>query len=144
MNRDRRLSDVLHVLLHLGQANAPLTSDVLAGALGTNGAVFRRMMAGLRAADYVRSEKGRGGGWSLARPLDAITLFDVYSALGRPNLFAIGSRTDQPNCLVERNVNGVLSETMAEAEALFARRFGEITLDTLLPKATELAPLKPS
>ena len=140
MNRDRRLSDVLHVLLHLGQANAPLTSDVLARALGTNGAVFRRMMAGLRAADYVRSEKGHGGGWTLARPLDAITLFDVYSALGRPNLFAIGSRSDQPNCLVERNVNAVLSGTMAEAEALFARRFGEITLDTLLPKGPKPVP----
>ena len=30
MNRDTRLSDVLHVLLHMEQANELLTSDVLA------------------------------------------------------------------------------------------------------------------
>ena len=139
MNADRRLSDVLHVMLHLAQLDRPVTSDVLAKALGTNSAVFRRTMAGIRRAGFVQSGKGHGGGWSLALPLESITLLQVYSALGRPNLFAIGSRSDQPDCLVERNVNAVLADTMAEAEALFVARFGEITLDTLLPKP--LAPL---
>ena len=133
MNTDRRLSDVLHVMLHLAQLERPVTSDVLAKALGTNPAVFRRTMAGIREAGYVQSGKGHGGGWTLARPLERITLLQVYSALGRPNLFAIGSRSDQPDCLVERNVNAVLADTMAEAEALFVARFGEITLDKLLP-----------
>ena len=133
MNTDRRLSDVLHVMLHLAQLERPVTSDVLAKALGTNPAVFRRTMAGIREAGYVQSGKGHGGGWTLARPLECITLLQVYSALGRPNLFAIGSRSDQPDCLVERNVNAVLADTMAEAEALFLARFGEITLDKLLP-----------
>lgn len=134
MNRDRRLSDVLHVLLHLAQAEGPLTSDALAASLGTNAAAFRRMMTGLREAGYVRSEKGHGGGWTVARPLAEISLLDVYSALRRPSLFAIGSRSDRPNCLIERNVNGVLKDTMVQAEALFMRRFGEITLDQLLPE----------
>lgn len=137
MNRDRRLSDVLHVLLHLGQEKAPLTSDVLARALGTNPAVFRRTMTGLREAGYVQSEKGHGGGWTLARPLEKITLLDVYSALGRPNLFAIGNRSDQPNCLLERTVNAVLTDTMAQAQALLMARFGELALDQLLPKQSE-------
>lgn len=140
MNRDRRLSDVLHVLLHLDQAEAPLTSDALAASLGTNAAAFRRMMTGLREAGYVRSEKGHGGGWTLARPLAEISLLDVYSALGRPNLFAIGNRLDRPNCLIERNANGVLKDTMAQAEALFLRRFGEITLDQLLPEREHYPP----
>lgn len=134
MNKDTRLSDVLHVLLHLGQVTSPRTSDDLAMTMGTNPAVFRRTMAGLREAGYVRSSKGHGGGWTLAQPLSQISLLDVYSALGRPNLFAIGSRSDHPDCAVERNVNEVLADTMAQAEDLFVERFGEITLDKLAPK----------
>ena len=69
MNKDTRLSGVLHVLLHLSQVKAPLTSEVLANTMGTNAPVFRRTMAGLRQAGYVSSEKRHGGGWKLARPL---------------------------------------------------------------------------
>ena len=134
MNRDTRLSDVLHVLLHMAHVSEPLTSEVLARSMGTNPAVFRRTMAGLREAGFVRSGKGHGGGWQLARPLREITLLAVYEALGRPNLFAIGNRSHHPDCLVEKNVNGVMADTMAEAEALFAKRFGEITLDEIAPR----------
>lgn len=135
MNRDTRLSDVLHVLLHMSQADEPRTSDVLARSMGTNPAVFRRTMAGLREAGFVRSEKGHGGGWSLARPIREITLEAVYQALGCPNLFSIGSRSEHSNCLIERNVNAVVAGTMAEATALFSKRFGEITLDQIAPKS---------
>ena len=118
MNKDTRLSDVLHVLLHMGQFREPVTSDVLARSMGTNPAVFRRTMAGLRDAGHVTSGKGHGGGWQLARPLSEITLLSVYEALGRPTLFAIGNRSDTPDCLVQKNVNAALAETMVQAEAL--------------------------
>ncbi|MDB5507363.1 MAG: transcriptional regulator [Devosia sp.] len=133
MNKDTRLSGVLHVLLHLSQVSVPLTSEALANTMGTNPAVLRRTMAGLRNSGYVHAEKGHGGGWTLARPLAEITLLDVYAALGRPGLFAIGSRNAAPDCRVERAVNTALSDTMAQAEALFTERFGQVTLDTLLP-----------
>ncbi|MBM3929192.1 MAG: Rrf2 family transcriptional regulator [Sphingomonadales bacterium] len=133
MSRDTRLSDVLHALLHMDQADGPMTSDLLARSLGTNPAVFRRTMAGLREAGLVTSEKGPGGGWRLARPLREVTLLAVYDALDRPNLFAIGNRSANPGCLIEKGVNGLLAETMADAEALFAARFGAITLDQIAP-----------
>ncbi|KQU94144.1 Rrf2 family transcriptional regulator [Devosia sp. Root105] len=140
MNKDTRLSGVLHVLLHLGQVSVPLTSEVLATTMGTNPAIFRRTMAGLREAGHVHSGKGHGGGWLLARPLREITLLDVYLALGRPTLFAFGNRSDNPGCKVEQAVNDALGDTMAEAEALFVERFGAITLDQLMPsRASVLA-----
>lgn len=134
MNRDTRLSDVLHVMLHMGQAKGLLTSDALARSMGTNPAVFRRTMAGLRDAGLVRAERGHGGGWQLARPLCEITLLDVYDALGRPNLFAIGNRSVHAECLIEKNVNTVMVDTMAEAATLFTTRFKEITLDQIAPR----------
>ncbi|OEO30931.1 transcriptional regulator [Devosia insulae DS-56] len=133
MNKDTRLSGVLHVLLHLGQVSVPLTSEKLAATMGTNPAIFRRTMAGLRKAGHVHSGKGHGGGWLLAQPLTEITLLDVYQALGRPALFAFGNRSANPACKVEQAVNEALGETLAQAEALFVQRFGAITLDRLMP-----------
>jgi len=131
MRRDSRLSGVLHVLLHMAEQSGPQTSETLARAMGTNPVVIRRIMAGLRDQGFVHSEKGHGGGWSIARDLGAVTLRDIYDALGRPEILAMGNRTDAPGCLVEQAVNAALGQAFDDAEALLLRRFGEITLAQL-------------
>ncbi|POR51460.1 Rrf2 family transcriptional regulator [Bosea psychrotolerans] len=131
MKRDSRLSGVLHVLLHMAEHDGPVTSEVLARAMDTNPVVIRRVMAGLREQGYVRSEKGHGGGWTLARNLAEITLRDIYDALGRPTLLAMGNRTEAPGCLVEQAVNAALDTAFREAEALLLSRLGGVTLATL-------------
>ena len=108
MRRDSRLSGVLHVLLHMAEQDELVTSEALAKAMDTNPVVIRRVMAGLRDQGYVRSEKGHGGGWTLARDLADISLRDIYEALGEPSLLAIGNRTEEPGCLVEQAVNAAL------------------------------------
>jgi DNA-binding IscR family transcriptional regulator len=125
------LSGVLHILLHMAEHDGPLTSDVLAKAMATNPVVIRRIMAGLRDQGYVRSEKGHGGGWTLACDLSVVTLRDIYSALGSPALLAIGNRTEAPGCLVEKAVNAALNPAFHDAEALLLSRFGEVTLARL-------------
>lgn len=131
MKRDSRLSGVLHVLLHMAEHEGPMTSETLAKAMQTNPVVIRRVMAGLREAGYVRSEKGHGGGWTLAYDLGAVTLRDVYNALGHPALLSIGNRTESPGCLVEQAVNAALSDAFREAEALLLARFETVTLAAL-------------
>lgn len=131
MRRDSRLSGVLHVLLHLADHRGPVTSEVLAQAMHTNPVVLRRVMAGLRDQGFVRSEKGHGGGWTLARDLSQITLRDIYSALGSPLLFAIENRTEAPDCLVEQAVNAALNSALHDAETLLLARLGDVTLAML-------------
>jgi Rrf2 family protein len=131
MKRDSRLSGALHVLLHMAEHEGPTTSEILAGAMQTNPVVVRRIMAGLRERGFVRSEKGHGGGWTLARDLKEITLRDVYDALGSPALLAVGNRTEAPGCLVEQAVNAALADSFQEVEAILLARFGDITLEML-------------
>lgn len=131
MIRDSRLSGVLHLLLHLAESKGPVPSEMLAKAMDTNPAVIRRTLAGLRERGHVRSEKGHGGGWTLTRRLDELTLHDVYEALGRPALLAIGNRSRAPQCLVEQAVNAALDETFDAAEALLLRRLRGVTLADL-------------
>jgi len=122
---------VLHVLLHMAERQAPVTSEVLAKAMNTNPVVIRRIMAGLRDQGHVRSEKGHGGGWTLACDLSKVTLRDIYVALGSPALLAIGNRTESPGCLVEQAVNAALGQAFDDAEALLLARLGEVTLANL-------------
>jgi DNA-binding IscR family transcriptional regulator len=131
MRRDSRLSGVLHVLLHMAEQSGPVTSDVLAKAMDTNPVVIRRIMAGLRDRGYIRSEKGHGGGSTLACDLSAVTLRDIYTALGCPSLFAIGNRTEAPGCLVEQAVNAALNRAFHDAEVLLLSRLGDVTLAAL-------------
>ncbi|HLZ26041.1 MAG TPA: Rrf2 family transcriptional regulator [Chloroflexota bacterium] len=131
MRRDSKLSGVLHVLLHMAERSGPATSEMLAKALDTNPVVLRRIMAGLRDQGYVRSEKGHGGGWTLACDLSQVTLRDIYTALGSPAVLAVGNRTEAPGCLVEQAVNTALNSTFHEAEALLLARLGEVTLAML-------------
>jgi DNA-binding IscR family transcriptional regulator len=131
MKRDSRLSGVLHVLLHMAELDRPVTSEILAKAMQTNPVVIRRIMAGLREAGFVQSEKGHGGGWTIARDLTTITLRDVYLALGAPELFAMGNRTEAPGCLVEQAVNAALDSAFRDAKTLLLERFGAVTLAAL-------------
>ena len=131
MKKDSRLSGVLHVLLHMAEADGPATSETLARAMQTNPVVVRRLMSGLRDAGLVESAKGHGGGWALCLPLDAVSLADIYAALGSPGLFAMGHRDEHPACLVEQSVNAALSAVYLEAEALLMKRLEKVTLAAL-------------
>jgi len=131
MRKDSRLSRMLHLLLHMSKFDKPTTSEAIAGMLGTNPVVIRRTLAGLREHGYVASEKGHGGGWVLARPLEEITLLDIHRALGTPETFAIGNAQDNPTCAIERSVNAALGEAFLEAEKLLFERMQAITLAML-------------
>jgi DNA-binding IscR family transcriptional regulator len=115
----------------MAERSDPVTSEQLAKAMNTNPVVVRRIMAGLRDQGYVQSEKGHGGGWTLACDLSKVSLRDIYISLGSPSLFAIGNRREVPICLVERAVNAALDQTLHDAEALLLSRLGEVTLAML-------------
>ena len=116
----------------MSEMDRVVTSEALGPVARANPVVLRRTLAGLRDAGIVRSEKGHGGGWSLARDLDAVTLGDVYAALGLTNLFAIGHRDARPRCLLERAVNRAIDQTLTEAEALVVARLRSVTVAEVL------------
>ena len=131
MRTDSRLSRMLHVLLHMARHEGPATSETIGRMLGTNPVVVRRTMAGLRDAGYVRSEKGHGGGWSIACDLSKVSLLDIHRAVGGPTLFAIGNESDNPDCAVAQVVNVAIDDALREAEALLLVRLGAVSLAEL-------------
>ena len=128
MQLDGRLSRMLHLLIHMDRANGPITSGEAAEMLHTNPVVIRRTMAGLRDAGLVRSVKGHAGGWTLLKPLESVSMLDVYNAVGEPRIFAIGLADPAPDCLVEQAVNASMTNALKKAEAMLIAQLGEVTL----------------
>lgn len=140
MKNHARLASVLHALLHLAEQREPMTSEAMAACLDTNPVVVRRTMAGLRQAGLVSSGRGHGGGWKLARPLAAITLRDVYAALGETALPASGVAAPEPSCLLVAAVNDAVGQAYQAAEQMLLKRLGEVTLDELFDDAKQRHP----
>lgn len=132
MKRNSKLSLALHALGHLAAApERVLTSEHIAGFCDTNPVVVRRVLGLLRRDGILASEKGHAGGWRLARDPAAITLADVYVALGE-GMLAPGPKGEDlpPHCLVERAYSAAVDAALAEAEtALRARLAGHSIAD---------------
>ncbi|CAA9589658.1 MAG: Rrf2 family transcriptional regulator, group III [uncultured Thermomicrobiales bacterium] len=132
MKRDSKLSIALHILAHLAAAGVrPTVSEELAAHLGTNPVVIRRALARLREAGIVTSVKGHGGGWTVARPAAAISLGEIYAALGERGDLVAAREPEPDGCLLAARVDQVLDGFYAEAEALLRRRLASISLAEL-------------
>jgi Rrf2 family protein len=128
MKRNSQLASALHGLIHMSEHGGPMTSEQLAECFDTNPVVVRRTLAGLRDAGLVASGGGRGGGWTLSRALERISLLDVYRALGEPELFHIGPRAAQSPCLIDHAVADAMAPAFTDAETLLRKRLGSVTL----------------
>ncbi|WP_254871426.1 Rrf2 family transcriptional regulator [Pseudooceanicola sp. HF7] len=112
----------------MAKMDRPATSEEIAVMLGTNATVVRRTLAGLRDAELLTSTKGHGGGWSLSRPLTEMSLLDLYSALGSPELFAIAPDDDQPSCLLAQAANTATNDALHAARQVFEDRLAALTV----------------
>lgn len=132
--KSRRLSLALHVLVHLADRDGPMTSEDLAACVRTNPVVIRRTLATLREAGLVRSVAGHGGGWSLARGADHISIGEVCTAMGERLLFAVDLALET-GCSIETAVTGALDEFIRDAEAQMLERLGRISIASLAAQA---------
>lgn len=138
MKRNERLSVALHALLHMAERSGrPMTSAQLAECAGTNPVVIRRTFAGLRERGIVSSSKGHGGGWTLARAPEAITLGQIQEALAQ-RVVTVGMPEESHGCLVERAVGEALDGAVREATRVLDARLDTITVADLLSDVLRL------
>jgi len=128
MNPDGRFPRVLHVLIHMSLRDRVMSSAEIAKMLTTNPVVVRRMLSGLRNGGFVETSKGPGGGWRVVKPLDAMTLRDIFEALDRPGLNVGGAARDHPGCPVEAAVHVTLTEVGDAVTEMMLNRYASTTL----------------
>ena len=104
MLRLSKLADyAVVVLVRLSQEEGCQTSPCLAGLTGLPEPTVAKVLKALTVSGLVRSQRGARGGYLLARPLDAIAVADVVTAIDGPIALA---------ACVEGGAGGCLSEAL--------------------------------
>ena len=129
MSRATRFSVAVHALALIERFGGDrLTSDFIAGSVGTNASFVRRVLAMLSHAGLVRSSPGVAGA-RLARPAGKITLLDVYRAVDMEDEHRLAIH-DEPSrrCFIGRHIRGALDAAIGPAEAAFEAQLKRRTL----------------
>ena len=106
-----------------------MTSDFMAGSIGTNPVIIRKILQQLKAAGLVEVSRGTGG-VTITRPLDQITFLDIYKAVEcapEEQLFHFHENPN-PMCPVGKNIHRVLDGRLHEVQRAMEEKLAEMTL----------------
>ena len=106
-----------------------MTSDFMAGSIGTNPVIIRKLLQQLKAAGLVEVSRGTGG-VAITRPLEKITFLDIYNAVEcNPDeeLFRFHENPNQ-KCPVGRNIHHVLDDKLSAVQTAMEKELAGITL----------------
>lgn len=91
----------LRALMRLAaEPDRSFTSDEIACEFAISRHHLIKVVRGLADAGYVRTQRGAGGGFRLARPAEAITLGEVVRDLERDQPIVECFRADGGNCVL--------------------------------------------
>jgi Rrf2 family protein len=136
MAANDRLTIAVHALAWMALARQrgrdELTSEQVAASVSTNPVIIRRRLGELRRAGLVDVRHGSGAGWSLTRDPSAITLLDVYDAVGQEPLFALHHSEPNLECPVGHGIRPALERVYAGVDrSLRAELAGTTVADVL-------------
>lgn len=139
-----RFAVATHILTLLQtQQGQPVPSELIASSVNTNPSLIRRLLSQLAKAGLTTSQFGTGGGALLARPADQITLLDVYRAMDEDGaIFGIHEEPN-PDCMVGRNIQGVLKARLDEAQQALLKQLAHTTIADLAGDMTTSGSLRP-
>lgn len=110
-------------------AEQKMTSDFMAGSIGTNPVIIRKLLQQLKAAGLVQVSRGTGG-VTVTRPLEDITFLDIYRAVECTPDEELFHFHEKPNkrCPVGRNIHHVLDDKLARVQEAMEKELAAITL----------------
>lgn len=141
MQISSRFTIGLHILtaIDMFQKDYKVTSDFLAGSIRTNPVVVRKILSQLKKAGLIHSSQGVAG-ITMAKPLEEISFYDVYSAIEPVEDGDLFRFHDDPNpdCPVGRNIHGLLDGKLREIQSAMEEKMRGYTLADLHDGLEEL------
>jgi DNA-binding IscR family transcriptional regulator len=129
-----RFSVAVHILSLLVVAkNHVCTSELVAGSVNTNPVVIRRVIGLLKKAGLVNVNAGCGGAY-LLKPIENITLLDIYKAVEvvkEGHLFQIHEKPNQV-CAVGCNIQQVLEMVLTKAQISMEEVLQSVTMKEII------------
>ncbi len=126
----------VHALAVLAQDPDGYPSEYLAGSVNTHAVFLRRVLRRLAEAGLIAAREGRGGGYRLARPPEAVTLADVYRAVEPEGPLTPSPCDPNVKCPVGAGMRAAFAATAAAAragveEALSSQTVAEVARSAL-------------
>ncbi len=141
MQISSRFTIAVHILICIEtfKDDYKITSDFLASSVNVNPVVIRRLLQQLKKAGIINVKRGSGGAY-IEKPLDEITLLDVYNAvecIDNGNLFHFH---ENPNsrCPVGSNIHAVLDKRLDSIQQAMEREMSSVTLQDIADDTDKL------
>ena len=106
----------------------PMTSESIAQSVKTNPVVVRRVIGLLTKRGLVTVRKGQGGGASLTKPAEEITLDEIYVAVQPGPLLQAPLLGAKHQCPIGRHIGPVLDKIFLKAELGLMACLRQVTL----------------
>jgi len=106
-----------------------VTSDFLAGSTNVNPVMIRRLLGQLKGAGLIEVARGTGGAVA-AKPLNEITLFDIYQAVECVEEGELFHFHENPStsCPIGRNIHSILDDKLLRIQNAMEKELASITL----------------
>ncbi len=131
MQISSRLTIAVHMLAAINhfEKDFKITSDFLASSIQVNPVIIRRTMQQLKAAKMIDVKRGHGG-MSISKPLEDITLYDIYYAVESVDNEQLFHFHENPNrmCPVGRNIHIGLDDKLERAQLALENELRKTTL----------------
>ena len=141
MQISSRFTIAVHVLICIEtfKNDYKVTSEFLASSVNVNPVVIRRLLQQLKKAGLITVKRGSGGA-DTGKPLDEITLLDVYNAVEcveEGNLFHIHENPNQ-RCPVGKNIHALLDVRLEEIQKAMEREMRSVSIKDIMEDAEKL------
>ncbi len=134
MKISSRFSIAVHILSILSMEKEKLcTSEWIAGSVNTNPVIIRRVTGMLKKAGMVNVTSGTGGAY-LLKPIENITLLDIYKAVDvveEGQLFQIHEKPN-PKCPIGANIELVLEIILVKAQGAMEEVLKNVTMEDIV------------
>ena len=135
MQMSSRFTIAIHMLacMEAFKGEYKVTSEFLASSINVNPVIIRRILSQLRDTGIVEVRRGTGGA-APAKPLQEITLLDVYRAVDCVEEKALFHFHENPNmsCPVGRNIHNILDDKLLRAQEAMEWELQAVTLADLM------------
>lgn len=110
----------------------PVTSEEMARSINTNPVVVRRVLSDLRRARLVDTKRGVGGGVTLARRAETITLRHAFEAIEEgEELFGRHPSGPNPCCQIGPLVAEFMEEVYGRADRALKESLEQVTIASM-------------
>lgn len=141
MQISSRFTIAVHVLICIEtfKDDNKVTSDFLASSVNVNPVVIRRLLQQLKKAGIVSVVRGSGG-TNIEKPIDEITLLDVYNAVecvDEGELFHF-HENPSPLCPVGRNIHNILDGRLEKIQNAMEKEMKSVTIQDVMKDAKKI------